>query len=44
MLSSASLLGWEHVNLTGDYSWQPSDELKSGEYRPLRTLASEGSG
>ena len=37
-------LHWEHINLTGDYSWLPSSNLKSGGYRPLRTITTEGSG
>ena len=33
-----SPLGWEHIKLTGDYTWRPSDELKSNGYRPLRSV------
>jgi Tn3 transposase DDE domain len=43
LLQHLSPLGWEHINLTGDYTWRPSDELKSNGYRPLRTVT-EGPG
>ena len=28
-------LGWEHINLTGDYVWRPGEREK---HRPLRQL------
>ena len=28
-------VGWEHVNLTGDYTWQASGRLRKGSFRPL---------
>jgi TnpA family transposase len=31
-----SPLGWEHINLTGDYQWRPH-KLPQGKFRPLRT-------
>jgi hypothetical protein len=31
-----SPLGWEHINLTGDYQWK-STRLAQGRFRPLRT-------
>ncbi len=31
-----SPLGWEHINLTGDYQWK-STRLTQGRFRPLRT-------
>ena len=31
-----SPLGWEHVNLTGDYTWKPSPKTGPGKYRALR--------
>ncbi len=37
-LEHLSPLGWEHINLTGDYTWRPSDELRSNGYRPLRSV------
>ncbi|EPM92089.1 Tn3 family transposase, partial [Pseudomonas syringae] len=33
-----SPLGWEHVNLTGDYVWRQSRKLEDGKFRPLREL------
>jgi Tn3 transposase DDE domain len=39
LLAHLSPLGWEHVNLTGDYVWggQHSMSENTGELRPLRT-------
>ena len=37
LLQHLSPLGWEHINLTGDYIWQQSKELVRGCYRPLRS-------
>ena len=34
-----SPLGWEHINLTGDYHWDTSPTLGPDEFRPLRTHA-----
>ena len=36
LLQYLSPLGWEHINLTGDYIWKKSFELKEGKFRPLR--------
>ncbi|AXI24628.1 Tn3 transposase DDE domain protein [Cardinium endosymbiont of Sogatella furcifera] len=36
LLSHLSPLGWEHINLTGDYIWTRKRKLKSGKFRPLR--------
>ena len=33
-----SPLGWEHINLTGDYIWRQSRALAQGKFRPLRPL------
>ena len=35
-----SPLGWEHINLTGDYHWT-DDTLGTDQFRPLRTRSSE---
>jgi TnpA family transposase len=35
-LAHLSPIGWEHVNLTGDYTWQASGRLRKGSFRPLR--------
>jgi len=34
-----SPLGWEHINLTGDYHWETSQTLGPDQFRPLRTKA-----
>lgn len=31
-------LGWEHINLTGDYLWRSSAKIGAGKFRPLRPL------
>ena len=36
-LAHLSPLGWEHINLTGDYHWDTSPTLGPDEFRPLRT-------
>jgi hypothetical protein len=38
LLQYLSPLGWEHVNLTGDYVWRSSAKVGAGEFRPLRPL------
>jgi hypothetical protein len=35
LLQHLSPLGWEHINLTGDYVWQ-SRRVQKGKIRPLR--------
>jgi TnpA family transposase len=37
-LQYLSPLGWEHINLTGDYIWRQSKQGEQGESRPLRML------
>ena len=37
LLGSLSPLGWDHINLTGDYVWPRSSRAKPNEFRPLRT-------
>ena len=37
LLPHLSPLGWEHINLTGNYTWGDNLRLPDGEYRPLRT-------
>lgn len=39
LLSHLSPLGWEHINLTGDYHWRQSKHLKPGQFRPLRPFS-----
>ena len=36
LLKHVSPLGWEHVNLTGDYSWHANKRVAKGGFRPLR--------
>ncbi len=31
-----SPVGWEHINLTRDYTWPRTNHIKPGRYRPLR--------
>ncbi len=35
MLQYLSPLGWEHINLTGDYVWRQSRKSDDGQFRPL---------
>ncbi|MCA4135463.1 Tn3 family transposase [Arthrobacter sp. M4] len=39
LLRFLSPLGWEHINLTGDYTWPRANQIKPGKYRPLRRPA-----
>jgi hypothetical protein len=36
LLGHVSPLGWEHVNLTGDYTWHSNKREAKGGFRPLR--------
>lgn len=38
MLQYLSPLGWEHINLTGDYVWRQSKRVEQGEFQPLRMI------
>jgi TnpA family transposase len=37
-LQYLSPLGWEHINLTGDYLWKSNARIGNGKFRPLRRL------
>jgi len=37
-LKHLSPLGWEHINLTGDYHWPPDSMINKRNFRPLRIL------
>ena len=37
-LQYLSPLGWEHINLTGDYLWKSRVKVGSGKFRPLRSI------
>jgi TnpA family transposase len=39
LLQHLSPLGWEHINLTGDYVWRQNKRVEHGKFRPLRPLA-----
>ena len=38
LLEHLSPLGWEHINLTGDYVWRQNRRVESGKFRPLRLV------
>ena len=38
LLPHLSPLGWEHINLTGDYSWQQNKQVEQGNFRALPPL------
>jgi len=38
LLQYLSSLGWEHINLTGDYLWRSGTKIGSGKFRLLRPL------
>ena len=37
LFQHVSPLGWEHINLTGDYTWHTNKWVAKGGFRPLRT-------
>lgn len=38
-LRHLSPLGWEHINLTGDYVWRQTKSIGKGKFRPLRVIS-----
>jgi hypothetical protein len=36
LLRHLAPLGWQHINLTGDYLWQAEQTPRSAAFRPLR--------
>ncbi|AXY35169.1 hypothetical protein CEQ20_18515 [Yersinia pseudotuberculosis] len=36
LLPHFSPLGWEHINLTGDYIWQQNNIVEQGKFRPWK--------
>jgi TnpA family transposase len=40
LLQHLSPLGWDHINLTGDYTWKAHRSVERGRFRALRPLAS----
>lgn len=41
LLQHLSPLGWEHINLTGDYVWHNDKQLGKGKFRPLRRIGDD---
>lgn len=40
LITHLSPLGWEHINLSGDYVWRTNLKLGRGKYRTLRSVDS----
>jgi len=38
LLKNLSPLGWEHINLTGDYIWRQGKKTEQSKSRPLRPI------
>jgi Tn3 transposase DDE domain len=38
LLQHLSPFGWEHINLTGDYTWKTRHKPTPSKYRPLRSF------
>jgi hypothetical protein len=36
LLSDIAPLGWNHINVTGDYGWNADKRVAEGGFRPLR--------
>lgn len=41
LLPHLSPLGWEHINLTGDYLWRQDRLVEEGKFRSLRTYSDQ---
>ena len=39
LLQHLSPLGWEHINLTGNYAWRQNKQIEKGKFRPLREVS-----
>jgi len=39
LLQYLSPLGWEHINLTGDYLWRSNAKIGNGKFRSLRPIS-----
>lgn len=39
LLQYLSPLGWEHINLTGDYLWHSNTKIGNGKFRSLRPIS-----
>jgi len=40
LLAHLAPLGWNHINLTGDYVWHANKRVAKGRFRPLRAVRS----
>ncbi|MGF6415734.1 hypothetical protein OKW37_007493 [Paraburkholderia sp. MM5482-R2] len=40
LISHVAPLGWNHVNLTGDYVWHANKRVAKGRFRPSRAAKS----
>ena len=40
-LTHLSPLGWEHINLTGDYHWEVEQAIGPDQFRPLRNRSTD---
>lgn len=38
LLSHVAPVHWNHINLTGDYSWRQNKRVEKGRFRPLRSF------
>ena len=38
LLPHLSPLGWEHINLTGNYNWRQNKQVEQSDFRPLLPL------
>ena len=38
LLTHVSPIGWEHISLTGDYTWHANRRISEGRFRPLRPV------
>jgi hypothetical protein len=36
LLAHIALVHWNHINLTGNYSWRQNKRVEKGRLRPLR--------
>lgn len=41
LLAHLSPFGWEHINLTGDYVWNPMSSPQRGQFRPLQAASGD---
>ena len=41
LLQHLSPMGWEHINLTGDYVWRQNKQVETGRFRPLWPIPPE---